>query len=419
MKRIKKFNKICPILLSILFFALTFSLGAYAKAASYPVVFETSNVKTGIVSRDIYLWKVDNELMEAESPEKFIEKLRGMELSELKEFFKREPIQLRGNSSDGFVIRTNLEEGCYVGLDVLKADSTYKAFLSFKVPDNTKNPISSKLELEENPGTGKLKKVDEKGRALAGVGFELYFSTDHPLNTTGELLGVPTNESGTRYDKNGTFKVLYTDKDGYIRVEGLEPGVYVFKEVKPLKGYRAEKREFTIVIRAGKETTITVINKKDGGFNFIKVSSKNSDPLKGAKFVVTKLVDGSYVRVQRNGEDIILTSGEDGKFSVDGLEFGDYYLWEIEAPKGYKKLKDPIKFTVGEESSTKILFIKNDELPPPPPPDNPPENPPEKPPKRPPEIPKTGDVAFIAMCISGLILIAMGLSLVRDKKEIV
>lgn len=104
---------------------------------------------------------------------------------------------------------------------------------------------------------------------------------------------------------------------------------------------------------------------------------------------------------------------------MEGLEFGDYYLWEIEAPKGYKKLKDPIKFTVGEESSTKILFIKNDELPPPPPPDNPPENPPEKPPKRPPEIPKTGDVAFIAMCISGLILIAMGISLVRDKKEIV
>lgn len=125
------------------------------------------------------------------------------------------------------------------------------------------------------------------------------------------------------------------------------------------------------------------------------------------------------MRVQKNGEDIILTSGEDGKFSVEGLEFGDYYLWEIEAPKGYKKLKDPIKFTVGEESSTKILFIKNDELPPPPPPDNPPENPPEKPPKRPPEIPKTGDVAFIAMCISGLILIAMGISLVRDKKEIV
>lgn len=88
MKRIKKFNKICPILLSILFFALTFSLGAYAKAASYPVVFETSNVKTGIVSRDIYLWKVDNELMEAESPEKFIEKLRGWSFLSLRNFLK-------------------------------------------------------------------------------------------------------------------------------------------------------------------------------------------------------------------------------------------------------------------------------------------------------------------------------------------
>lgn len=52
-----------------------------------------------------------------------------------------------------------------------------------------------------------------------------------------------------------------------------------------------------------------------------------------------------------------------GAFSVDNLAYGSYALCEVKAPKGYKKLINPIDFTIDGESSTKVIIIKNDKEP--------------------------------------------------------
>lgn len=45
------------------------------------------------------------------------------------------------------------------------------------------------------------------------------------------------------------------------------------------------------------------------------------------------------------------TTPDDGNIAFEGLNAGTYYLEEIEAPKGYNKLNDAIKFTIADENA--------------------------------------------------------------------
>lgn len=62
---------------------------------------------------------------------------------------------------------------------------------------------------------------------------------------------------------------------------------------------------------------------------------------------LTKADDLTY-RVDPNG-NATMVSPIDGKFNVNGLKAGTYYLKEMAAPKGYNKLANPIKVTIDNE----------------------------------------------------------------------
>ncbi len=49
-----------------------------------------------------------------------------------------------------------------------------------------------------------------------------------------------------------------------------------------------------------------------------------------------------------------ITTNTSGRFDITGLKAGTYYLKEIEAPKGYNKLKDPIKVVISEEGKITV-----------------------------------------------------------------
>lgn len=61
-----------------------------------------------------------------------------------------------------------------------------------------------------------------------------------------------------------------------------------------------------------------------------------------------------------------ITTNTSGRFDITGLKAGTYYLKEIEAPKGYNKLKDPVTvvisedgtITVGEDTTTSVDEVK-------------------------------------------------------------
>ena len=64
---------------------------------------------------------------------------------------------------------------------------------------------------------------------------------------------------------------------------------------------------------------------------------------------LTKADDHTY-RVDLNG-NATMVSPIDGKFNVNGLKAGTYYLKEMAAPKGYNKLANPITVTIDNDGN--------------------------------------------------------------------
>lgn len=260
--------------------------------------------------------------------------------------------------------------------------------------------------------------IREEAR-LEGVGFSLYRQ-----DAAGDLLITAKKSLDDYTAAPDGDTVLYTNARGEIRVNNLEPGTYYFKEVEPLEGYHPLEENPKFTLEEGKEQVLEVVNtaEKLGLQKFRKVD-ENGIPLPGATFkIARKVVDaaGTRYEVVREGEllgskEVIARSDEDGYFTFYNLPYGDYVLMETKAPVVdgvvYQLLREPVPFTVSEETTqnaTTIQIVNHKGYVPPPPPE---------PPKPPIDIPYTGGLAFIISACAGLGLFAMGLWMARDEKK--
>ena len=91
--------------------------------------------------------------------------------------------------------------------------------------------------------------------------------------------------------------------------------------------------------------------KKLGGAKFILRNSEN----KYYKYNTTKDV---IEWVDKADADEFETT-MDGKASINGLKDGSYELYEIEAPKGYNPLKDPVTIPINGKDSSGIIQANN------------------------------------------------------------
>lgn len=140
-----------------------------------------------------------------------------------------------------------------------------------------------------------------------------------------------------------------------------------------------------------------------GGYNFKKIIKGTETGLAGAEFIVGR-ADNKYAKQDPTTQEITwvakadatkFVSPADGKFSVNGLAYGDYFLEEVKAPTGYAKLQATIPFIVSKVSHTADPYcIAN---------------------KTKPTMPQTGGMGTILFTILGLGL--MGAAAKSYKKE--
>lgn len=126
------------------------------------------------------------------------------------------------------------------------------------------------------------------------------------------------------------------------------------------------------------ETIYSTTKTKTYEIPVFKYTTKNGTdtPLAGATFTLSKKNDGTELiklvsgknntyRVAMTSESNTVTevtTPETGKFTIQGLDAGTYYLKEIKAPKGYNKLKDPVKIVIAEKGTITVGSETVDEV---------------------------------------------------------
>lgn len=192
------------------------------------------------------------------------------------------------------------------------------------LPDSMKKEIKVKLiRTSTNPDvqeTNKVKEIAEKTLNKAG-----------DWKATFEKL-IPFDNSGYHFE--------YTVKE--VALEGYESKIEYSNNKNFIKS---------------ESGNVTITNTKNIEVEFFKYKTENGEKiaLPDVEFELYKQdITERYLPVQKNGKNVVVKSGSDGKFKFDNLEVGKYAIKEIKAPKGYRTPKNFVRtFEITSEGKVK------------------------------------------------------------------
>lgn len=178
-------------------------------------------------------------------------------------------------------------------------------------PDNraqtvTVSPDDTQTLVFYNTPVGGLiitKSDEETGARIPGVLFEV-------RKMSGEIVGQFT-----------------TDRNGVIRLPGLESGWYEVTELKAASGYVLDAMAQSVEVKDGQTATLALTNRRTSRVLIHKIDADTGKGIYGVTFL---LYDSDHNPI---GEYV---SDQDGYVYIDdGLADGRYYLREIKAADGY------------------------------------------------------------------------------------
>ena len=165
-------------------------------------------------------------------------------------------------------------------------------------------------------------------------------STNPRVNPNEKIKEIAEKTLNKAGDWKATFeKLIPFDNLGYH----FE---YTVKEVA-LEGFES-KIEYSNNKNFVKSETgdVTITNTKNIEVEFLKYKTENGQkiPISDVEFELYKQdITERYLPVQKNGKNVVVKSGADGKFKFDNLEVGKYAIKEIKAPKGYRTPKEFVR----------------------------------------------------------------------------
>ncbi|PHF11811.1 SpaA isopeptide-forming pilin-related protein [Bacillus wiedmannii] len=263
---------------------------------------------------------------------------------------------------------TNLSVGTYKLVEV-KAPKGYKQLvdpITFQIEKGMTKSLALTVENEMlDKGNVEVTKVDKDSqKVLEGVVFEVQ------------------DEQGKVVTK------VTTDKEGKAKVSDLSVGKYKLVETESLPGYKKLTEPVSFEIKKGMTEVLLLKVENEqldkGSVEITKMAAESKNVLSGAVFEVHDEKGKVVTKV---------TTDKEGKAKVSDLSVGHYTLVEVEAPKGYEKLTNPIPFeiTKGMISPVQLEVLNKLTSLAPPGPEKPETTDPEKPETTDPEKPETTD----------------------------
>lgn len=403
MKILKKILMVM-VMVAMVVTSTSFAAGDYS-------ITVTVDKKLGEARGDISLWKVSDKQVPYDNKSSKLDELNKLSIEELNSKYSDKRVM---EFKDNQIVFDRLNSGAYYMRDTsgIKRDKDIVPAL-INLPDDVENDSKNvTIHAKESSTNVRLVKVDESGNPLKGAKFKLLvrrgseyvelknkdtLKSDDKLELSPEdddrsKVKSEENADESKDEKSKSEKdeekskeekkkeksselsnkeeksdggLYISNESGEIIINDIKKGDYIFREVEAPAGYLIKNvdTKFTIT---DKSVELRVVNSKTstdkGRHDFMKTDEAKK-PLGGAMFkVMTKNKDGKFEPVKKDGKDYIVTSADNGKFSVEDMDYGKYYLVEIKAPQGFILLSEPVEFEIKKQADDKtisIAFITN------------------------------------------------------------
>lgn len=388
------------ILMVMVMVAMALTSSSFA-AGDYSITV-TVDKKLGEARGDISLWKVSVKQVPYDNKSSKLDELNKLSIEELNSKYSN-PTVLAFN--DNQIVFDKLSAGAYYMRDTsgIKRDKDIVPALINLPNDLEDGSKNVTIHAKESSTNVRLVKVDESGNPLKGAKFKLLvrrgseyvelknkatMKKDDKLelspkdddrskvkseenvdeskdeNSKSEKDEEKSSELSKKEEKSDEGLYI-SNESGEIIINDIKKGDYIFREVEAPAGYLIKNVDTKFTI-SDKSVELRVVNSKTstdkGRHDFMKTDEAKK-PLGGAMFkVMTKNKDGKFEPVKKDGKDYIVTSADNGKFAVEDMDYGKYYLVEIKAPAGFILLSEPVEFEIKKQADDKtisIAFITN------------------------------------------------------------
>ena len=166
-------------------------------------------------------------------------------------------------------------------------------------------------------------------------------------------------------ENNNVLETIVTDENGEATT--LEYAVRDFKKLKiqeteTLQEYVLNDEIQTIELKENQITNIKFENRKIRGNVELTKTDNDGNKLTGCKFNIYK--DSNNNNTFDKDDELIgeLEEKEIGKYSIEQLLYGKYFIKEMVAPDGYVKSNETIEVMISKDKETKYINMINKQV---------------------------------------------------------
>jgi len=159
------------------------------------------------------------------------------------------------------------------------------------------------------------------------------------------------SSGGQAIPEGALIELMVPGEDGRCAASSALPqGSYFVRELETAEGYVPDTADHAVP--DGGEVSISNRIAR-GDLSLQKLSGETGGPLAGAVFELSRA----------GGEKVCsFTTGEDGKYYLSGLEYGEYILRETSAPRGYVRSDEEICFCIAEDGAVAEITLTNEKM---------------------------------------------------------